>query len=199
MAKRLFVDMDGTLAEWRTLDLHLDTEEESNPLLVAKKLEEILLTPGYYYALKPMQNMLDAVSGICLREPDIEVFILSCYLEAKGEASPLQDKNNWLHQYLPEVRMDHRIFVPDGFQKSEFVLGGIGEEDYLLDDYTKNLHEWEQAGGKGIKVLNGINSTKGTWKGLRVNALKPPEEILQNILQHLSTSEKEQDIEDREL
>lgn len=38
----------------------------------------------------------------------------------------------------------------------------INEEYYLLDDYSKNLNEWESFGGKGIKRLTIVsdNSTK---------------------------------------
>lgn len=38
----------------------------------------------------------------------------------------------------------------------------INEEYYLLDDYTKNLNEWESFGEKGIKRLTIVsdNSTK---------------------------------------
>lgn len=32
------------------------------------------------------------------------------------------------------------------------------------------LYEWAAAGGIGLKLMNGVNSTKGTWKGRRVDA-----------------------------
>ena len=35
----------------------------------------------------------------------------------------------------------------------------------MFDDYSQNLHEWQAAGGTGIKCYNGINGNNGTWKG----------------------------------
>ena len=55
-----------------------------------------------------------------------------------------------------------------------FYLGSlqIDKNSYLLDDYTKNLIEWESAGGVGIKRLTKVadNST-GKWKGLAIRQL----------------------------
>ena len=42
----------------------------------------------------------------------------------------------------------------------------LNSNDYLIDDYTKNLIDWKQSGGTGIKFLNGINHTNKTWQGL---------------------------------
>ena len=41
----------------------------------------------------------------------------------------------------------------------------IDEDDILLDDYSKNLIEWVEAGGTAIKVRNNINCSGKTWKG----------------------------------
>ena len=48
----------------------------------------------------------------------------------------------------------------------------IDKTTVLLDDYTKNLIEWESAGGVGIKRLTKVadNST-GKWRGLAIRNL----------------------------
>ena len=61
--------------------------------------------------------------------------------------------------------MENRVFCPYGADKALFVPGGIRPDDVLLDDYTPNLIAWSQSGGKAVKLLNGINGTKGTWTG----------------------------------
>ena len=146
MGKRLFVDMDGTLAVFKIIDC-----------------EERLLEKGYYYNLEPHQNVVDAVKHIYMNEPDIEVFILSAYLTDSKYA--LEEKNLWLDRYLPMIDENHRYFVPYGQDKLTFIQNK-GEypspDDYLLDDYSPNLHYWEPP-AKGIKFMNGINGTKGTW------------------------------------
>ena len=53
-----------------------------------------------------------------------------------------------------------------GDQKSKYIPNNINSNDYLIDDYTKNLIDWKQSGGTGIKFLNGINHTNKTWQGL---------------------------------
>ncbi len=141
--QRLFVDMDGTLAVFRHVD-ELET----------------LYEKGYFLNLEPQKNVLAAIRELAVNHPEIEVNILSAYLTDSQYA--LQEKNKWLDRYLPEINRDHRVFVPCGTDKKEGIRGGIRENDILLDDYTKNLNEW-QPPAKGIKLLNGINHSRGTW------------------------------------
>ena len=68
------------------------------------------------------------------------------------------------------------MFVPCGTDKSVVVPGRIKHDDYLLDDYTKNLSEWEPP-ARGIKLINGINHTNGTWQGDKIQFTHSPEEI----------------------
>lgn len=141
--QRLFVDMDGTLAVFKPVDEM-----------------ETLYEEGYFLNLTPQENVVEAIREIVTKHPEIEVNILSAYLTDSKYA--LQEKNKWLDKYLPEIDKDHRIFVPCGTDKKEGIREGIRSNDFLLDDYTKNLNEW-QPPARGIKLLNGINHTRGTW------------------------------------
>ena len=48
----------------------------------------------------------------------------------------------------------------------------IDSSCYLLDDYTKNLREWERAGGIGIKRITSVaDNSRGLWKGLMIKNL----------------------------
>lgn len=141
--QRLFVDMDGTLAVFKPVDEM-----------------ETLYEEGYFLNLTPQENVVEAIRKIVAEHPEIEVNILSAYLTDSKYA--LQEKNEWLDKYLPEIDKNHRIFVPCGTDKKEGIREGIRSNDFLLDDYTKNLNEW-QPPARGIKLLNGINHTRGTW------------------------------------
>jgi len=147
MGKRLFVDMDGTLAEFKVVDTM-----------------ETLFESGYFYNLAPQINVVAAVKKIIKEDPEIEVFILSAYLSDSKYA--LSEKHMWLDRYLPEIDSDHRLFLKCGDDKREFIAakdGAVSESDYLLDDYSLNLHSWEPP-ARGIKLMNGINGNYGTWK-----------------------------------
>ena len=49
----------------------------------------------------------------------------------------------------------------------------INNNCLLLDDYTKNLNEWESFGGKSIKRLTTISdNSRGLWKGATIKHLK---------------------------
>lgn len=145
--QRLFVDMDGTLAVFKPVDEM-----------------ETLYEEGYFLNLTPQENVVEAIREIALYYPDIEVNILSAYLTDSKYA--LQEKNEWLDKHLPEIDQDHRVFVPCGTDKKEGIKG-IRSNDFLLDDYTKNLNEW-QPPARGIKLLNGINHTRGSWPHDRI-------------------------------
>jgi 5'(3')-deoxyribonucleotidase len=161
MMQRLFVDMDGTLAVFQPVD----------------KLET-LYEQGYFFDLKPNSNVVNAIRDIASRH-QVEVFILSSVLSDSEYA--LDEKNAWLDKYLPEITRDHRIFPPCGQDKKDYIPDGIRRSDYLLDDYTANLILW-QPPARGIKLLNGINHSSGTWKYDRIRYDKPAATIEDDIL-----------------
>ena len=143
---RLFVDMDGTLAVFQSVD-------------TLEKLYE----KDYFLNLRPQINVIDGIRFIIKNHPEVEVFILSAVLSDSPYAIP--EKNAWLDKYLPEVDAVHRLYPKCGESKKEFLereQGGIEQNDFLLDDYSKNLHSWDPP-AKGIKVMNGINGKNGTW------------------------------------
>ena len=148
--ERVFIDMDGVLAKFN----HVQSEEE-------------LYAKGYFANLEPMTTVIEGMKQYIKENPDKDIYILSAYLTDNPYA--LQEKNEWLDWYLPEIQSDHRIFCPCGKQKTDYIIGGIKETDILIDDYTKNLIEWKQQGGVGIKLLNGINHTKGTWQDHKIS------------------------------
>ena len=157
MKPRFFIDMDGTLAEWRDI--------KSNSELYQK---------GYYESLKPNNYLQEEVKNLIKEGKDI--YILSSFLSDSDYS--LKEKNIWLNKYLPELPVQKRIFVPYGDVKYKYLPSKITSFDYLIDDHTKNLLDWKEAGGTGIKFLNGINHIKGVWQGL---LLREDENISKNF------------------
>lgn len=161
---RLFVDMDGTLAEFQPVSVLEDLYEQ-----------------GYFERLPPQRNVVDAVKRVCNSAPDTEVFILSSVLT--DSAFSRREKEIWLNKYIPEINVGHRIFLPCGSDKTDYVPGTIRKGDLLLDDYTRNLESWSCAGGTGVKLLNGINHTHGSWGGARINCTNTPAYLSDALLQ----------------
>lgn len=158
MTRRLFIDMDGVLAVF-------DPD---------KSLEEVAM-PGYFRNLAPMSNVVAAVKAIITNYgSEYEVYSLSSTLHEDA----IQDKCFWLDKQLPELPKENRIFVPYGKVKKDYITE-LHDSDILIDDFSKNLREWH---GVAIKLMNGINGTKGTWCGYSVNGKATPDVIRNTII-----------------
>lgn len=159
---RVFFDIDGTLAEWQVLDCSED-----------------MLAPNFFAALPAYSNMLDAVKILAKEHSDeLALFSLSHCLDEVKDARA--QKNSWLDAHAPDIERGRRIYCSCLKEKSMAVPGGVCATDLLVDDYTKNLLSWAKQ-GKGIKVLNGVNHTRGTWTGPTVNKDSTPREIADAI------------------
>lgn len=154
--KRLFVDMDGVLAVFTPVDTL-----------------ETLYEKGYYQNLQPNQTVINAVKQYISENPDVDVHVLSSVLPDSKYA--LEEKNAWLDAYLPEIAKENRIFPPCGMDKRQYLQKEKGMmltvNDVLLDDYTKNLQGWEPP-ARGLKLLNGINHTNGSWDGSMISVTR---------------------------
>lgn len=160
---RIFVDMDGTLAEFH----HCENIED-------------LYSSGYFLELPEQPTVIKGIEEFAANNPGAEIYVLSSYL-ADSETA-LFEKEVWLDEHFP-IKHSNRIFVPYGDEKNTYVPGGVRDSDILLDDYTANLKQWEKDGGIGIKLMNGINGTKGTWQGARVDINMSPKVFAQSISQ----------------
>lgn len=158
--KRYYFDMDGTLAVFRRVDTF-----------------EQLLEPKYFKMLAPIKNIVRAAYLLSQRE-DCETYILSCYLPENPTA--LTEKQQWCDRFLREIDKDHRIFVPCGKRKADYIPNP-SENDILIDDYRLNLDAWH---GVPVKAYNGINGTSGIpWEGESIHYQSSPEEIANHLLE----------------
>jgi len=151
---KLFVDMDGTIAKFH----------ENADFL--KRMYE----PGYFISLNPFTNVIKIITEFYLNNIEIvDLYIItgapSCCLDRIYE-----EKKSWLLKHFPALNIDNFICVPMGTNKADFIEH-IDSSCYLIDDYNKNLEDWERAGGIGIKLVNDSND-KGSigpkWQGKRL-------------------------------
>lgn len=159
--KYLFFDIDGTLAEWRS-----------------SVTEKDLSTKGYFSSLNPTE-LISIVPDLS-KQKGFELFVLSSY--KPEDIYACSDKELWCNKHVPLIKPLHRLFVPHIMSKSEYVKSIFGKQldknMILVDDYTLNLNAWANAGGKAIKWLNGLNGTKGTWKGEKAGRIEELHKIL---------------------
>lgn len=139
----VFVDMDGVLAVY------------------SEDIVDLMYTEGFFLARKAVRPMIEITRLLMKKEYD--VYILTSVIN-----SPycIPEKSAWLDKNLPGLKASNRIYVPYGIVKSEYAQEQVDTADsvnILIDDYTENLDKWTLEGALPIKVLNGINSTNGTW------------------------------------
>lgn len=127
----IWYDMDNTLALFSTKG------KESEAL---EKMHE----QGYFENLE----VLDGAKSVLwvLNQNGFDVRILSALID-----SPFveQEKYNWLKKHFPFIPDEKIKFVPVGTNKAK-AIGDVTNQ-ILVDDYKKNLIEWEKAGGIGVK------------------------------------------------
>lgn len=175
--KRLFVDMDGTLARFH---------DQVNYL-------ERMFEKDFFRELDPFENMVEGIRQFKQMHPDVEVYILSA--KVNGEPPYCEEeKHAWMNIHLPEIPESNRIFTEMGRPKAEFIPGGITKDDFLLDDYNKGLNQFMYDGGRCIKCHNNINQ-KGLgahggqrgnlWVGAMVHISDKPEMIAAELSKHM--------------
>lgn len=147
MKKRLYCDLDGTTCRFH---------DEARFL---ERMWEV----GFFLSLRPFLSVVEAIDSIA-KSGEIEVFILSSCISVQCA----EEKRRWVKQHLPHVSESNYIFVDIGENKALCLGHPVSHNDVLLDDYNKNLEEWQAAGGHSIKLVNNINH-KGLfgplWEG----------------------------------
>ena len=167
---RYFFDMDGVLFKF------------DNTLTTLEPLYE----EGYFRNLPPHRLAVHCLQELLTEAPD-QIYILSHYIDSPFAE---REKREVLQELFPSLDPHNVILVPYGENKTDHVPLRVKENDFLIDDYNKNLVYWRDAGGYAIKFVNDINDRHGSWKGSRVE-YDDPELIssLNHIFEHAVTSE----------
>ena len=168
--QRYFFDMDGVLFKF------------DNTLTTLEPLYE----EGYFRNLPPHRLAVHCLQELLTEAPD-QIYILSHYIDSPFAE---REKREVLQELFPSLDPHNVILVPYGENKTDHVPLRVKENDFLIDDYNKNLVYWRDAGGYAIKFVNDINDRHGSWKGSRVE-YDDPELIssLNHIFEHAVTSE----------
>ena len=143
MVSKIFLDVDGVLADFRgqceRYNCIEGTKVDWNVIHSAgpKFWEEIDWTAEGKQVLDYLKKLTT--------ELEIELYILTAVRAQDGKVGRM----NWLRK---NVGLDkhHLLIVNGGKEKTYYA-----EPDALLiDDYEKNIHEWQAAGGTAIHHKN---------------------------------------------
>ena len=149
---KLFLDLDGTLARFN----------------VRNALKRFDNEKGFFANLKAYKH-IEVINTLALTN---DIYIISASPNEQAD----NDKMIWLKKYLPNIKDNNITLCRIGENKGSIIETKyqmvINNNCYLLDDYTKNLIEWESLGGTGIKRLTSVADNSGKlWQGLEIKSL----------------------------
>jgi 5'(3')-deoxyribonucleotidase len=157
--------MDGVLVKY-----DIGAYSGDNPLWLRKN--------GHYFKdLEPDRKMLEFVDKLhqqC-RYNDDEMFILtSLPMNSAMFNEHFHDKIIWLNKWIPYMEIDNiLISVTSKRDAIEYIKDHqLTKNDILIDDYNKNLNEWQAGGGVAVKYINGINSPD-SFDGIKIYKNEP--------------------------
>lgn len=126
--RTIYCDMDGVVADFN-----------NEPNAVERFREE----KGFFRKLKPIMVNVKAIKEL---NKNFDV----CILTASPNERADKDKIKWLSKYMPFIKKKNIIICRNGQRKVDFM---VSEKGILLDDYGKNIREWEtKKGNIGFKI-----------------------------------------------
>jgi len=142
--KRIFVDMDGVLADvyaqfiayekrngGQMIDL--DTAIAMGGEKAFPNVMNYLSEPGFFRTLPLIEGCVEVMEYLYSK---YDLFILSAAMEFPNS---LREKYDWLSEHFPFIKWEKIVFCGD----KSFVSG-----DVLIDDYPRNLDPFQ-----GTKIL----------------------------------------------
>ncbi len=159
---KLFLDLDGTLAKFNS---------KKNAL---KRFDN---EKGFFSSLKPYKN-IEVINELATCG-NIEVYVISATPNKQAD----KDKLIWIKTYLNQIKQENICFCRLNENKAKVIKDKlnieIDKECILLDDYTKNLIEWKNLNGIGIKRLTSkADNSRKIWKDYSIKNLNQLPQVL---------------------
>lgn len=157
--KKIFLDLDGTLAKFNVRNALKRYETENG----------FFARLGAYKGIEKINELAKAGN----------IYIISASPNIYAD----MDKKSWIQKYLYNIPKENILLCRNGMNKAYHIQSildiKLNKNCYLLDDYTKNLREWEEAGGTGIKRITKVaDNSRKLWQGLELKELEKLEKIL---------------------
>lgn len=150
--RKIFLDMDGTIAKFNVKNALKRFDNELN-----------------FFANLKAYKYIEIINELAKNN---NLYIISASSNERTD----KDKMIWLKKYLSNINEKNITFCRLGENKAKVIENKyqikIDKDCFLLDDYTKNLQEWESVGGTGIKRLTSkADNSRKIWKGFQIKQL----------------------------
>ena len=144
MTRRIFFDMDGTIADLYSVNGWLDSiiARDAKPYKEAKVMHNMQALARVLNRLQKQGNKVAIISWLAKNSTE------------EYDADVTQAKQEWLNKHLASVRFDEIHIVKYGTAKQTFIHS---ENDILFDDEEQNRNNWT---GKAHNVNNIIEVLK---------------------------------------
>lgn len=162
----LFLDLDGTLAKFNS---------KRNAL---KRFDNEI---GFFANLKPYKY-IEFVNELATKE-NVNVYVISATPNEQAD----KDKLVWIKKYLNQINDKNICFCRLNENKAKVIKDKlnitIDNNCLLLDDYTKNLIEWQNLNGIGIKrITSKADNSRKLWKGHCLKDLRQLSILINSIV-----------------
>ena len=151
---KIYFDMDGVLANFNkgVIDLlHLKPINQSDPFDYKKTnalYAKMRTVDHYYNMLEPIQEAVDLLLELYEKYGDDVQILTAIPKPHRGIITASEDKINWTKRLISDKI---KINICYRAEKANFCTGA---DCILIDDYNKNIREWEALGGTGILYTN---------------------------------------------
>lgn len=146
---RIFFDMDGVLADFSRGVREMCGIEPPDQSKGDKAADDDLFmrvsqVDDFYLRLEPIEGMLELFDEVRSKHGD-DVQILTGVPKPEHNVPQASDnKREWVRRYISG---DVTVYTVRRKEKQDYAAG---KDCYLIDDFEKNILEWEAAGGTGI-------------------------------------------------
>lgn len=159
MNHHIFCDLDGVLANFMSAAEDFFDMEIAQDNTIFNKLWDRAdgwprlkkEWPTFWMDLDLMPHALQLWKIIAPYHPSI-LTAIPC-----GWQSAATGKLIWCKRHLPKFgyHPDQKFHAVERSEKKKFAMTSDGIPNILIDDYQKNIREWQHAGGIGILYVDG--------------------------------------------
>ncbi|MDO4961349.1 MAG: hypothetical protein Q4E57_05795 [Eubacteriales bacterium] len=147
--EKIYFDMDGVLADFnggirRLCGMEPLDQMKSTPRQDDELWEAVKAADHFYNRLDPMPGALEMFNALRERFGDRCEILSAVPKPRRGITDAEADKREWVSRLISD---DVKVNIVQREEKQAFARN---RACVLIDDYKKNIREWEAAGGTGI-------------------------------------------------